>query len=222
MHNNVTWDNLEPKRQCKANRTDGQKCRAYALTGLEVCNYHGGMTPQAQPKAKTAKALQIYARMTNTYGAPVETSPEEGLLDEIARTNGHILWLQEQLLTSDPKSLASSAWLYRRSVDSTIRWDDETTRLAGEAYEGVWLDLYLKERGHFAKLCDIAIKANIAQRRIDLAAAQAERVGQAIMQLLTALGHDTADPTVRAAAFQALTAAAGAGRAMEVEGEVVA
>jgi hypothetical protein len=214
------WDQLDPGRRCSAHRTDGQKCRAYALTGLDVCNYHGGMTPGAVDKNKTAKALQVYGRLANTLGTPVEVTPEEGLLQEIARTNGHILWLQEQILTSNTQDFAAAAWLYRRSVDSTIRWDDETARQANEAFGGVWLDLYQKERQHFAKLCQIAINANLDTRRVQLAEGQAQRIGEAIMDLLTDLGFDTKEPTVRAAAFKALVNASG-GRHPAIEGEVV-
>jgi hypothetical protein len=215
---NMRWDQLERGRRCTASRTDGSACKAFAVPGFDVCRWHGGSTPSVVEQSLRAKAMREYAEWSNTFGIPVAIGPEEALLQEIARTNGHILWLQEKIVTSDPKEFASSAWLYRRSVDSTIRWDDATERAAEKAFEGVWLDLYQKERQHLARICQIAINAGIEERKVRLAERQAEQVGQAMMMLIRKLGLDPAEPSVRAAAYEALTAASGA----VVEGQVVA
>jgi hypothetical protein len=213
-----TWDQLARGNKCTKHRTDGSPCRANEVPGTGMCRWHGGSTPEVARKGLQNKALREYAEFTNTLGAPIEVGPEEALLQEIARTNGHILWLQEQILTSDVKEFAASAWLYRRSVDSTIRWDAETERAATQAYSGVWLDLYQKERQHLARICQIAINAGIESRKVRLAERQAEQIGTAIMLLIRELGLDPSDPSVRTKAYNALTHASGG----TIEGEVVA
>jgi len=218
--NPIRWDQLTQRRACSAHRTDGRKCKAYAMTGMDVCMWHGGLS--AKDRNKKALALQVFAEFTNTYGVPVDVTPEDALVQEIARTNGHILWLQAQILTEDPQEFAASAWLYRRSVDSHIQWDEETRKFAGEAYSGVYLELYMKERQHLAKLCQIALTAGVSKRWVALAEKQADQVGEAMMLLirkLISLGLLTAaedHPSVRDAARTALLHASGQ---LVIEGE---
>ena len=46
-------------RRCKARRTNGQPCRAYAMLGCEVCHAHGGA------------AIQVRAAGIEAYWKPV-------------------------------------------------------------------------------------------------------------------------------------------------------
>ena len=39
-------------RRCKARRSDGQPCRAYAITGGVVCAAHGGRAPRVRQEAR--------------------------------------------------------------------------------------------------------------------------------------------------------------------------
>lgn len=40
-------------RRCKARRSDGQPCRAYAVLGAEVCAVHGGRAPRVRVNGLT-------------------------------------------------------------------------------------------------------------------------------------------------------------------------
>src|SRR5262252_6166573 len=42
---------------CSAHRTNGAPCKAYAITGGNVCNKHGGSAPQVIAAAKLRLAL---------------------------------------------------------------------------------------------------------------------------------------------------------------------
>lgn len=37
--------------KCKAHRTDGEPCQAWAISGANVCRVHGGSAPQVRYKA---------------------------------------------------------------------------------------------------------------------------------------------------------------------------
>ena len=39
-------------RRCKARRSDGQPCRAYAIIGGVVCAAHGGRAPRVRQAAR--------------------------------------------------------------------------------------------------------------------------------------------------------------------------
>jgi hypothetical protein len=51
---------------CKAKRTNGQKCKAQAITGGKVCRVHGGSAPQVKASARLrilAAADPVSARL---------------------------------------------------------------------------------------------------------------------------------------------------------------
>lgn len=67
-----------------------------------------------------------------------------------------------------------------------------------------WLQVYMAERGHLAKICDIAMKANLEGRRLDWAEAMADRLITAFEEYASALGHDPKAPEVQEAAAASL------------------
>lgn len=49
---NGLWEIKFPAQKCTAHRTDGQPCNAWAITGGNVCVYHGGKAPQVRAAAR--------------------------------------------------------------------------------------------------------------------------------------------------------------------------
>jgi hypothetical protein len=141
------------------------------------------------------------------YGAPIEIDAVSALEQEIYRTAGHVSWLQEQIATSQPDMFAKSMWLYARQ-SGHVR-EDEIDNWSWKAAQAVWLDLYLKERQHLVRTCTAAIAAGLEERKVKLAETMVEQVGLAITQMLTDLGLDATDPSVRTIAHRALSQAAG-------------
>ena len=178
--------NRAAHRICSKHRRTGEPCKAFALAGTDYCWYHGGASATATGHAQQKKALIGAQLMSNTYGEPVAVDPVTGLLEEVARTNGHIKWLQEKLLTEDPDEFAEHAW--RRSAgeaNNTTRGPTaRDMKHMPKAYAAVWLDLYQRERQHFLKACVSAVGANAAERFARLMDAQGELIGLAIRRIL--------------------------------------
>ncbi|HZR53638.1 MAG TPA: hypothetical protein VFB06_29540 [Streptosporangiaceae bacterium] len=61
-------------RRCKARRTNGEPCAAFAVTGCEVCSAHGGSAPQVR-----ATGLRRYreARIAAAFDAAWERQGHE-------------------------------------------------------------------------------------------------------------------------------------------------
>lgn len=186
-----------PMPKCSAHRTDGSKCSAYAMRGTTVCWFHGGANPGvAQASADRAVVARVQEMMAkaNTYGGAVAISPTEALMQELYRTNGHVLWLQEMILTSAPEELAESFWLYSRSVDSNSVTARDFDGL--RSFAGVWLKLYAAERSHLLKVAESCHRMGIEDRYIKLAEQQVEMVYKVIMATLRTLGFDVTDKRV--------------------------
>jgi len=57
-----------------------------------------------------------------------------------------------------------------------------------QAGANVWYQLYLKEREHLAKVCSLALRAGIEERKVKLAESQGLLVADVIRRILGALG----------------------------------
>lgn len=69
-------------RGCHAHSARGtQPCGLRPVTGLTVCQVHGGRSPQSKAKAAKARAEQAAAREVARLGRRVEVHPAEALID---------------------------------------------------------------------------------------------------------------------------------------------
>jgi|SRR5689334_5397198 len=175
-------------RPCRAKRSDGEPCKGRALIGGTVCWYHGG---KATPKAtrESRKVLVGAGHLTNTLGTPVEIAPANAMLEEVWRTQGHVLWLQEKILTSDPDRLIENLWRAAHNTDggAPTEWRQEARDVAPEAYSAVYYDLYMKERKHLLEAADKTMRAGVAERFVQLAEAQGVALSMALMRIMDAL-----------------------------------
>src|SRR5665213_650096 len=93
--------------QCTAKSKQGQKrCGARAIPGGRVCRYHGGGSPQVIEAAQKRLALTDARNAMVAMGIPVEgLDPYDALMEEIARTAGHVRWLQAVVQGLKPDEL---------------------------------------------------------------------------------------------------------------------
>jgi len=182
-------------RMCSKRRTNGQRCRGSAMFGLDVCYFHGGAASLSKGRGTARRVLTGTEYLLNNYGGPVPVDPVTGLLQEVARTNGHILWLQERLLTDEPEALVESMWRHANGNPVNVYRGPTSTEKEDHfppAYLAVWMELYQKERTHFLKACTSAVGANAADRFARLMDAQGELIALAIGRILQALELDPA------------------------------
>lgn len=170
----------------------GLQCGGPAMVGQDVCVHHGGGAPQAR-KAGVRRAAEGRIRaLMETYGRKIDTTPIAALLDEVQWTAGHVAWLRERVQEVEEAALAES-----RGDDSDISamsplvWGVTRKKTGGEDYgtteeaaPNVWLKLYQTERAHLVKVCDVAIRSGIEERRVRLAESQGALIAQAIRAIL--------------------------------------
>lgn len=179
---------------CGAVKRGGGTCRVLAGRGTDhpgigACKHHGGNTPNHRRAAGREIAIQA----VQTYGLPTDIAPADALLREIARTNGHVLWLEEQIRALAPEDLVWGLAKRERINASEFSGVNETEA----AQINTWVDLYQRERRHLVDVCRVAIAAGIAERQVKIAERQAQLMVTAITASLVRLGLDPTAPEVR-------------------------
>jgi hypothetical protein len=143
--------------RCPAkSKTTGNQCGHPAGWGTDhnsygLCRIHGGASPGGR---KQAQAL-IAAASAQAFGLPIETSPEDALSQELARTAGTVAYLGTYLQAVAPEQ-----------------------RLTGET--AAFAKLYGEERRHLTLVAKTCLDAGIAERHV----AAIERTASAFSEVL--------------------------------------
>lgn len=169
-------------RLCGAKKRQGEgDCRRPAGWGTNhvgegPCKLHGGSTPTVSRGARLTLVDRKARELMATYGLPIEISAEQGILEEVHRTAGHVAWLQDVVRNLEPEDLV---WGITQKKSGGEDWG--TTEAAEP---NVWLKLYREERAHLAKVCADAIRCGIEERRVKLAEQQGQLVANVIRAIL--------------------------------------
>lgn len=187
------------REKCDAPRkSDGRPCKKDAGWGTDhvgygPCKLHGGTLKSI----KKSIAKEIATNALITYGVKVPIDPAQGLLEEIARTHGHILWLesviqglsQEELVfgvhsVEGPAPVVLGNYHNRPTDDQKLKWVKQN------AAPNIWLQLYQHERKHFTDVCRIAIACGIAERQTAFAEKQGVMIAEVIRGVIEDLKID--------------------------------
>lgn len=173
---------MKPRCSAKSSRT-GERCRCWPMKGQKVCANHGGKAPRARAAATRRLELVGAEKAVQTYGLPADVEPLEAILGELHRTAGHVHWLGA-IVGQLPDAMESTMFGQQVSV---------------------WIKAYREERSHLVAVAKACLTAGIEERRVRLAEKQAELIATAFRGFAVDLGHDPADPAVRAAFRRHLT-----------------
>lgn len=173
---------------CGAKNKQAKPCGLSPVPGATRCGRHGGKAPQVKAAAERRLAEQeaqkIMTNAVRTLGLPIDIDPGKALLDEIHWTAGHVAWLRDKVQELEDEELV---WGKTQHEDGVGPQGivDVTTEKAGAS---VWYELYMKERDHLAKVCSLALRAGIEERKVKLAESQGLLVADVIRRILGALG----------------------------------
>jgi hypothetical protein len=186
-------------RRCIAMKTleDGTKerCKNFRLTGLTVCRYHGGSNPAAKRKSQKAKILSAMQRFVTPIDADdIEADPIYAFEMEFRRTLGRIRWYDEALAALEQEDLIWGQTKREEIGASEFTGHNETY----EARVNMYHELQFAERKHLLDMEKIWIGAKLDEQRLVVQRGYVAALDKAIVGILSSLGHDVADPAVRA------------------------
>lgn len=180
----------EPHAKCLAHNRAGKPCGQNPADYQDVCKNHGAKNPQALAKAEERKNRASAEAAVATYGDPVEGDPFDLIIEEITRTNGHVLWLGHIIAQMQQDELVWGKSGSEEQAGVGVNGPTASSKTVESAAVNIWLELYKSERAHLVKCCKDAIACGIAERQVRLA----EQTGHIIAQVLRAT---LADPELK-------------------------
>jgi hypothetical protein len=137
--------------------------------------------------------------MAAKFGDPRWIDPGYALLEEVARSAGHVAFLERKVNDLEESELV---WNHVMKAVETKSGggesgDYELQREEHKAEISQWWELYERERKHLATVSAAALKAGVEERRLRLAERAADALGDMLGQLLGDFGLDQNDPRVR-------------------------
>lgn len=112
---------------CTAKKTNGEPCKAQAITGKRVCRVHGGMTPSglASPHYKTGRySKSLPARLAGHYAEAQSDAALLELRDEVALTDARLADLLGRVDTGESGALWQALQALRLDVIACKRAGD--------------------------------------------------------------------------------------------------
>lgn len=160
--------------------------------GIGYCKRHGGSTRNH----KRAAALEIARQECVTLGIHVEIDPSEALLREVWESAGNVAFYR-QLIQALPTHPDPDVYVTDDEGDG--HWERGTTGVygrtyhvsgvpTGEAKPHVLVVLYNQERDRLRAVCEAAIRANVEERRVQLAEREGQMIADVLKGVLTELG----------------------------------
>lgn len=152
--------------------------------GVGRCRKHGGNT-----RSHVSRAQRIQAeRARDTYGLPINVPADVALLQELARTAGHVAWLFERVRETDPQALVWGTVEELEKGASEFPGVDVKKAAGPNAY----LELYIRERRHLLDVAKAIAGLGLEERRVGLIERQGDAMaavfGRVLQRLVDGLG----------------------------------
>lgn len=147
--------------------------------GKGFCDYHtwavtAETNSRTAPRNEVAYAMKSAAERARFFGNPRNVDPHGTLLEEIQRSASIVAFLEEKLQKMrDDEGWSDAAIMTQKTLKDGVK-------------PSVWMDLYNSERDHLVKTCIAAIKAGVAERKVQIAEQQA----RLIAAMMFAFMHD--------------------------------
>lgn len=173
------------ERCTSTSKRTGDRCGAWAIPGLDVCRWHGGATKKAQAKAQRNQQRDAAHTAATRFGVPIDTTPQQALLDEVQRTAGMVAYYgakAQEVADRDHAALVRGV----TREENREGFQAGSTRVI-EAAPNIWLTLWNDERDRLVRVSAAAIKAGIEERRVQLAEQQGQLIAAAIRRVLDRL-----------------------------------
>lgn len=136
------------------------------------CDYHEILAlNEVSRDGGVNAARNIAMQSARFFGEPINIDPHAALLGEVHRCQSIVVWLEHKLASLREDGLPDDKVLTEYSVKFGFQ-------------PSVWMQLYTEERDRLVKVAAAAIKAGVAERKVQLAEQQARLIASVMMHFL--------------------------------------
>ena len=201
---------LPHELRCKAQHKTRGRCKKARVDGMRVCEDHGAGTQASKDKRVMKRMTLGMARIG------IDSSlrdPVAAFEDEFLRTVSRIAYLDTII-----GKLTDDELVWGKISEDVVRATEwPGVNLGYGARVNGLVELQWRERQHLLAIEKIWLHARLDVKRLEIAQNQATALEVVMSAILAKLGHDTANPSVRAIIAQELGNLPGAaGRNMEI------
>lgn len=199
-HDGRTCGQQHDARKCKrhVDEEDGtlRPCGNFPRrnSGLEVCDYHGGRTPNALRGAEQRLAAKRIEDARLSLGVPIDVSPTEAMLDLIREAAGNVVFYRARIQHLDQLVGPAPPLPPLASDDTTAPAAELHAAIAGRVDPANWkaerhvlVRMYDDERDKLARWCKDARQMGVEEHRLELEQERGRQLAAVIEGTLTAL-----------------------------------
>lgn len=185
-------EHASARRRCDHVDAAGVQCRKRALPGVLQCSVHGGASKSNERSVVRARTLTAMERFVKPYDGPAD--PVSAFEMEFRRTLGRIAWLEWQLSQlRDEQEL-----IFGLSKTETIGASEFTgTNKTYTARIHVFEDMLRWERVHLLDMEKIWLKADIANKQLNMLAGSVDYAYTLVFKALEQAGLDPTSAETR-------------------------
>ncbi|ROO82637.1 hypothetical protein EDD29_0118 [Actinocorallia herbida] len=156
----------QPHPRCNAHAEGGTRpCMRWPRKGSAVCPRHGGKAPQTVAAATKRREAAELEEAVTTYGLPRKVGAAEALLEELYRTAGVVSYLEAEIRELGGEGLI---WGKVEETDAPLTEYGGGTQTKYAAVPHVLVQLYQRERAHYAKVAKDCLTAGVDKSIIDV------------------------------------------------------
>jgi hypothetical protein len=185
--------------RCTAHNNQGLPCGHQPAVGQTVCRFHGGSAPKAIAKAERRETEKRIAAALVSHGIPLKQQhPLDGLLEEVYRSAAAVdfyAMLIADLRVPDPTDPLPDLIGITDAGDEIRLEPGENLYGVDHNRDGaphVLVNLWNAERTWHARVCEMALRAGVQERTIQLAETEGRRI---VTVLTSVLDHPDLDLT---------------------------
>jgi hypothetical protein len=163
----------------------GERTPTPGVAGVP-CYRHGGSTQTHQVHARHLVAADAAAQ----FGTPIETTPEEALMDALAHAAGQVAFYRARVaeLTRDQMTYGAERITRTQRLPGGGQQTTEDVTVA-KSRPHVWIVLLNEAQRHYAEVAKACAVLNIEQRRVAMAEEHGSFIYETLSRVLAHYGH---------------------------------
>lgn len=173
---------IEDMAKCIGVDAFGDPCSGRTVEGTELCWWCGGRVNQPSHTVRK-KIVQAASRLTTTYGAPRRVDAIDAMVEEVARTQGHVDYLEDKIHRTDPDVFARELWEAAR-MEAT---QEERDVNFPQAFADIYMKQYAWERKHLVEVCSKVIGGKYTEKQTQFIESQVVTLARVLRKILDSL-----------------------------------